>query len=124
MKVIQRRSILDVADNTGARRASCIGVLGLKGKAFARLGDIININIKESSPEAIVKKGQIAKAVIVRTKNAVQRKDGTYIRFDRNAVVIIDNQLNPRGTRVFGPVARELREKNFMKIISLAPEVI
>jgi len=118
------RSILDVADNTGARRASCIGVLGRKERKYADVGDVINVNIKESSPNAAVKKGEVAQAVIVRTKEQIRRPDGSYLRFDSNAVVIIDNQLNPKGTRVFGPVARELREKNFMKIVSLAPEVI
>ena len=118
------KTILDVADNTGARRASFIGVLGKKGCRFAQVGDIVRVNIKESAPEAAVKKGTMAKAVVVRTKNHIRRPDGSYLRFDRNAVVIIDDQRNPMGTRVFGPVARELREKNFMKIISLAPEVV
>jgi len=122
--MIQLRTILDVADNTGAKRASMIGILGRKNRAFADLGDVINVNIKESSPDAAVKKGEVAKAVVVRTKAPVTRPDGSLLRFDRNAVVIIDAQLNPRGTRVFGPVARELRDKNFSKIISLAPEVI
>lgn len=122
--MIQLRSILDVADNTGARKASMIGVLGVKGKPNAEIGDIINVNIKESAPDAAVKKGEKAKAVIVRTRQPIRRLDGSILRFDRNAVVIIDAQSNPRGTRVFGPVARELREKNFSKIISLAPEVI
>lgn len=118
------RSIMDVADNTGARKASYIGVIGRKGRSFAEIGDIITVNIKESAPNAAVKKGEVAKAVIVRTKARIRRADGSFLRFDRNAVVIIDAQLNPKGTRVFGPVARELREKNFMKIISLAPEVV
>lgn len=122
--MIQLRSILDVADNTGAKRASLIGVLGRKGKSFAEVGDIVNVNIKESSPDAVIKKGEVAKGVIVRTRNPVRRPDGSLLRFDRNAIVFIDAQLNPRGTRVFGPVARELREMNFTKIISLAPEVI
>ena len=122
--MIQLRSILDVADNTGAKRASFIGVLGRKGKPFGELGDIINVNVKESQADAIIKKGEVAKAVIVRTKKAIRRPDGSILRFDRNAIVFIDAQLNPRGTRVFGPVARELRDKNFTKIISLAPEVI
>lgn len=122
--MIQLRTILDVADNTGAKRASCIGVLGKKNCAFAEIGDIINVNIKESAPEATVKKGEVAKAVVVRTKAAIRRSDGSVLRFDRNAIVFIDAQMNPRGTRVFGPVARELRDKNFTKIISLAPEVI
>ncbi len=122
--MLQLRSILDVADNTGAKRASFIGVLGKKGKPISNLGDIINVNIKESSPDAIIKKGEVAKAVVVRTKAPIRRPDGSVIRFDHNAIVFIDVQLNPRGTRVFGPVARELREGNFIKIISLAPEVI
>jgi large subunit ribosomal protein L14 len=122
--MIQIRTILDVADNTGAKKASFICVLGKKDCAHAEIGDIINVNIKESSPDAAVKKGEKAKAVIVRTKQPIRRSDGWVLRFDRNAVVFIDAQLNPRGTRVFGPVARELREKNFTKIISLAPEVI
>ena len=122
--MIQLRSILDVADNTGAKRASFIAVFGKKNCDFAKLGDIINVNIKEVSPGATVKKGEVAKAVIVRTKEAVRRADGSMLRFDRNAIVFIDAQMNHRGTRVFGPVARELREKNFTKIVSLAPEVI
>lgn len=122
--MIQLRSILDVADNTGAKRASFIGVLGKKNCMIAELGDIINVNIKESAPEAIVKKGEVAKAVVVRTKAPIRRRDGSILRFDRNAIVFIDAQFNPRGTRVFGPVARELRDKDFAKIISLAPEVI
>lgn len=122
--MIYLRSILDVADNTGAKRASFIGVLGKKNCAFAQIGDIVNVNIKESSPNAAVKKGEVARGVIVRTKAPIRRPDGSILRFDRNAIVFVDAQLNPKGTRVFGPVARELREKNFTKIISLAPEVI
>ena len=122
--MIQLRSILDVADNTGARKASMIGVLFQKGKPIALIGDVINVNIKEAYPNAAVKKGEVAKAVIVRTRHPIKRKDGTVLRFDRNAVVIIDEKFNPRGTRVFGPVARELRDKKFTNIISLAPEVI
>lgn len=122
--MIQLRTILDVADNTGARRASYIGVLGRKNRLVAELGDVINVNIKESSPEAAIKKGEVAKAVIVRTKQPIRRPDGSILRFDRNAIVFIDEQMNPRGTRVFGPVARELRDKKFTKILSLAPEVI
>jgi large subunit ribosomal protein L14 len=118
------RTILTVADNTGARRASCIGVIGRSGKRSADIGDIITCNIKESTPDAIVKKGEVVKGVVVRTKSPIKRPDGSYLRFDSNAVVVIDNQLNPRGTRIFGPVARELRDKKFMKIISLAPEVV
>ncbi len=122
--MIQMRTILDVADNTGAKRASCIGVIGRSGKRYAEIGDIISCNIKESTPEATVKKGQVVRAVIVRTASPIRRLDGSYLKFDRNACVVIDPQKNPQGTRIFGPVARELRERNFMKIISLAPEVI
>ena len=122
--MIQLRTILDVADNTGAKRASYINVLGRKNCMHARIGDIINVNVKESSPNAAIKKGEKARAVIVRTREAIKRPDGSVLRFDRNAIVFIDTQSNPRGTRVFGPVARELREKNFTKIMSLAPEVI
>ena len=118
------RTILDVADNTGARKASMIGVLGRANRRHANIGDIITCNIKEASPDAIVKNHEVVKGVIVRTAYPITRHDGTRLRFDRNAVVIIDDQLNPRGTRIFGPVARELRDKNFMKIISLAPEVL
>lgn len=122
--MIQVRSILDVADNTGAKKASYINVLGRKNQRNAVIGDIIVVNIKDSVPDATVKKGEVAKAVVVRTRAPIRRADGSVLRFDRNAVVLIDNQSNPRGTRVFGPVARELRDKNFMKIISLAPEVV
>jgi large subunit ribosomal protein L14 len=122
--MIQLRTILDVADNTGAKKAAMICVLGKKNCFSAEIGDIINVNIKESSPDAAIKKGEKAQAVIVRTKSAIRRQDGSILRFDRNAIVFIDNQMNPRGTRVFGPVARELRDKNFTKIVSLAPEVI
>ena len=122
--MLQLKSIFDIADNTGAKRARMIGVIGKKGKLNAEIGDIVTVNVKESSPDAAIKKGEVAKAVIVRTKEAIRRRDGSVLRFDRNAIVFIDAQSNPRGTRVFGPVARELREKNFAKIISLAPEVI
>lgn len=122
--MIQLRTILDVADNTGAKKASFIGVLGKKDCAHAGIGDVINVNVKESAPDAAIKRGEVSKAVIVRTKQPIRRPDGSILRFDRNAVVFIDPQLNPKGTRVFGPVARELRDKNFTKIISLAPEVI
>jgi large subunit ribosomal protein L14 len=122
--MIQMRSVLEVADNTGAKRVSCIGVLGRSGRSYAEIGDIISCNVKESTPEAIVKKGEVVKAVIVRTRNAIRRSDGSYLRFDSNAAVIIDPSLNPRGTRIFGPVARELRDRKFLKIISLAPEAI
>lgn len=122
--MIRMRTILDVADNTGARKASMIGVLGRGNRKFADIGDVITCNIKESSPEAIVKDHEVVKGVIVRTASPITRPDGTKLRFDRNAVVVIDDQKNPKGTRIFGPVARELRDKNFMKIISLAPEVL
>ncbi|MFA5069443.1 MAG: 50S ribosomal protein L14 [Candidatus Omnitrophota bacterium] len=122
--MIHMRTILDVADNTGARKASCIKVIGRSGKRYAYIGDIITCNIKESTPDAAVKKGEVVKAVVVRTCNPIRRKDGSRLRFDRNACVIIDGTGNPRGTRIFGPIARELREKEFMKIVSLAPEVI
>lgn len=122
--MIQMRTILDVADNTGAKKASCIGVLYRSGKKTAKIGDIISANIKEVSPNSAVKKGEIVKAVVVRTAAPIRRKDGSYLKFDRNAIVIIDPQGNPKGTRIFGPVARELRDRDFMKIVSLAPEVI
>ena len=122
--MIYKRTLLVVADNTGAKIASCIGVIGRQGKLDATIGDIITVNIKASTPDATIKKGEVARAVIVRMRNPLRRSDGSYVRFDSNAVVMIDAQLNPRGTRVFGPVARELRDKNFMKIVSLAPEVV
>jgi large subunit ribosomal protein L14 len=121
--MLQIRSSLDVADNTGAKIAWAIGVLG-KNQMYAHVGDVIKVHIKDAAPDGQVKKGEVCDAVIVRTKQAIRRNDGSYLRFDRNACVIIDKELNPRGTRIFGPVARELREKKFMKIISLAPEVI
>ncbi|MFA6079004.1 MAG: 50S ribosomal protein L14 [Candidatus Omnitrophota bacterium] len=122
--MIRMRSIVDVADNTGAKRASMIGVIGRGNRKFASIGDIITCNIKEASPDAIVKNHEVVKGVVVRTAFEIKRPDGSLLRFDRNAIVLIDLQMNPRGTRIFGPVARELRDKNFMKIISLAPEVI
>jgi large subunit ribosomal protein L14 len=121
--MLQIRSILDVADNTGAKRAAAIGVLG-RNQRYAGIGDVIKAHIKEATPDGTVKKGEVVNAVIVRTKHAIHRSDGSYLRFDSNAIVIIDAELNPRGTRIFGPVARELRDKKFMKIVSLAPEVI
>lgn len=121
--MLQIRSILDVADNTGAKRAATIGVIG-RNQKYAGIGDVIKAHIKEASPDGTVKKGDVVNAVIVRTRKAIRRDDGSYLRFDSNAIVIIDKENNPRGTRIFGPVARELREKRFMKIISLAPEVI
>lgn len=122
--MIRMRSILDVADNTGARRASMIGVIGKQNRDYAEIGDIITCNIKEASPDAVVKAHEVVKGVVVRTAYSITRPDGSRLKFDRNAIVIIDPQLNPRGTRIFGPVARELRDRNFMKIISLAPEVL
>ena len=122
--MIQEESNLDVADNSGARKLRCIRVLGGHGKRYATVGDIIVCSVKSALPQGAVKKGEVVKAVVVRTKKEVGRRDGSYIRFDENAAVIINNNSEPRGTRIFGPVARELREKNFMKIISLAPEVL
>ncbi len=122
--MIQMRSILDVADNSGARRVSMIQPLGGSTGRYARLGDTITANVKEAAPESSVKKGSVVKAVVVRVRKEQRRKDGSYIRFDRNAVVLIDDEGNPRGTRIFGAVARELRDKNFMKIVSLASEVV
>ena len=122
--MIQQESRLNVADNTGAKEVLCIRVLGGTKRKYARIGDIIVVTVKKAIPGGELKKGTISKAVIVRAKKEIKRKDGSYIRFDDNAVVLIDEQREPRGTRVFGPVARELREKQFMKILSLAPEVI
>ena len=122
--MIQQETRLVVADNTGAGEVLCIKVLGGSKKRYARVGDLIVVTIKKSIPSATLKKGEVHKAVVVRTKKETKRKDGSYIRFDDNAVVIIDEKKDPRGTRVFGPVARELREKKFMKILSLAPEVL
>ncbi len=121
--MLQVRSILEVADNTGARRAAAIGVLG-RNQMYARVGDVIKAHIKEAAPDGTVKKGEVVNAVVVRTRRPIHRNDGSYLRFDSNAIVIIDAENNPRGTRIFGPVPRELRDKKFMKIISLAPEVI
>jgi large subunit ribosomal protein L14 len=122
--MIQPRSILEVADNSGAKRVQCIKVMGGSHKRYARLGDIVVVSVKEAIPESNIKKGEKAKAVVVRTKKEHRRSDGSYIRFDQNAVVLINAQNEPLGTRIFGPVARELRWKEFMKIISLAPEVL
>jgi len=121
--MITTETRLNVADNTGARVVQCISVLGQR-KRVAHVGDVIRITVKEAQPRGMVKKGEVLKALIVRTKHPLRRADGSYLRFDHNAVVIVDEQMNPTGTRIFGPVARELREKNFMKIISLAPEVL
>lgn len=122
--MIQMRTRLDVADNSGAKKVACIKVISRSNKKYAEIGDVITASVKEASPEGVVKKGEVVRAVVVRTKFPIKRSDGTWIKFDTNAVVLIDKQGNPRGTRVFGPVARELRDKNFMKIISLAPEVL
>ena len=122
--MIQMQSRLDVADNTGARSVMCIKVLGGSFRKFGNIGDVIVASVKSANPGGAVKKGEVVKAVIVRTSSGLNRKDGTHIRFDDNAAVIIDNQKQPRGTRIFGPVARELREKDYMKIVSLAPEVL
>lgn len=121
--MIQLRSVLQVADNTGARVAHMIGVLGKRTRS-ARVGDIITANVREASPSGSVKKGEVVRAVVVRTSYPIKREDGSVLRFDGNAIVILDKDNNPKGTRIFGPVARELREKNFMKIVSLAPEVL
>jgi large subunit ribosomal protein L14 len=122
--MIQTRTVLDVADNSGARKVQCIKVLGGSKRRYASIGDIIVVSVKEAIPNAKVKKGEVMKAVVVRTAKEIGRSDGTYIRFDNNSAVLIDNQKEPIGTRIFGPVARELRAKKFMKIISLAPEVL
>jgi large subunit ribosomal protein L14 len=122
--MVQIRSRLDVADNTGAKMAKMIGVIGKKNKQEASVGDVITAHVREASAGGQVKKGDVVRAVVVRTRTPVSREDGSYLRFDNNAIVIIDKDLNPKGTRIFGPVARELRDKNFMKIISLAPEVL
>ena len=122
--MIQIRSILEIADNSGAKRASCIKVLGRSNSKFAHIGDIIKANIKEALPDGNVKKGEVVDAVVVRTRHPIRRLDGSRVRFNSNAIVIIDKQKNPRGTRIFGPVARELRDLSFTKIISLAPEVV
>lgn len=122
--MIQTQTQLDVADNSGAKKVFCIRVLGGTRRRYARVGDIIVVSVKEAIPNAKVKKGDVMKAVVVRTKKEISRQDGTYIKFDDNSAVLINQQREPVGTRIFGPVARELRAKNFMKIISLAPEVL
>jgi len=122
--MIQQETVLKVADNTGARLIKCIRVLGGSKKRYATVGDVIVGSVKQANPGGSVKKGDVVKAVVVRTKKEIRRPDGTYIRFDNNAAVILTDAQNPKGTRIFGPVARELRDKNFMKIISLAPEVL
>ncbi len=122
--MIQTESMLDVADNTGAKRVLCIKVLGGTRRRYASLGDIIVVTVKKAVPGSDIKAGSVVRGVIVRTRKPVKRPDGTSIRFDSNAIVLLDAEKNPRGTRIFGPVARELRQENFMKIVSLAPEVV
>ena len=122
--MVQMESYLKVADNTGAKEIHCIRVLGGSKRKYGNIGDIIVASVRKANPGGTVKKGEVVKAVIVRSKRGVRREDGSYVRFDENAAVIIKEDRNPRGTRIFGPVARELREKDFMKILSLAPEVI
>ncbi len=122
--MIQVRTHLNVADNSGVKKVWAIGVIGRANKRTGGIGDIMSVHIREADPDALAKKGEVVRCVVVRTKAPIQRADGTTLKFDSNAVVLIDPQNNPRGTRVFGPVARELREKRFMKIISLAPEVV
>jgi len=122
--MIQVESTLDVADNSGAKKVSCIKVLGGSRRRYASVGDIIMVSVKEAMPHSKVKKGEVMRAVVVRTKKEVGRPDGSYIRFDNNSAVLLNNQGEPIGTRIFGPVARELRQKNYMKIVSLAPEVL
>ena len=122
--MVQMESYLKVADNTGAKEIHCIRVLGGSKRKYGNIGDIIVASVRKASPGGSVKKGDVVKAVIVRSKRGVRREDGTYVRFDENAAVIINEDKNPKGTRIFGPVARELRDKDFMKILSLAPEVI
>ena len=121
--MIALNTSLDVADNTGARRVECIRVLGQR-KRYAYVGDLVRVSVKEAQPGGLVKKGQVCKALVVRTRQPIGRADGSYLRFDSNAVVLLDDTGNPLGSRIFGPVARELREKNYMKVISLAPEVL
>ena len=122
--MIQQQSYLKVADNTGAKEIMCIRVLGGSGRRYANIGDVIVASVKKATPGGVVKKGDVVKAVVVRTASGLRRDDGTYIRFDENAAVIIKEDKNPKGTRIFGPVARELREKDYIKILSLAPEVL
>ncbi|PKM76872.1 MAG: 50S ribosomal protein L14 [Firmicutes bacterium HGW-Firmicutes-15] len=122
--MIQQETVLQVGDNTGAKKVLCIKVLGGSTRRYATVGDVIVAAVKEASPGGVVKKGDVVKAVVVRTKKEIRRPDGSHIAFSENAAVIIDDNNNPKGTRIFGPVARELRDKNFMKIVSLAPEVL
>ena len=122
--MIQQQSLMKVADNTGAKELMCIRVLGGTGRRYARIGDVVVCAVKKATPGGVVKKGEVVKAVVVRTVQSLRRADGSYIRFDENAAVIINADKNPKGTRIFGPVARELREKDYLKILSLAPEVL
>ena len=122
--MIQQQSFMKVADNTGAKELMCIRVLGGTGRRNAGVGDVVVASVKKAAPGGVVKKGEVVKAVIVRTVNSIRRPDGSYVRFDENAAVIIKEDKNPRGTRIFGPVARELRDKDYIKILSLAPEVV
>lgn len=122
--MLQQESYLKVADNTGAKEIKCIRVLGGSKRRYAGIGDVIVASVRKAAPNGSVKKGDVVKAVVVRTKHAIRRADGTYVRFDENAAVLIKDDKNPKGTRIFGPVARELRDKEYMKILSLAPEVI
>ncbi|MBE6550656.1 MAG: 50S ribosomal protein L14 [Ruminococcaceae bacterium] len=122
--MIQQQSFMKVADNTGAKELMCIRVLGGTGRRYAGIGDVVVCAVKKAAPGGVVKKGEVVKAVVVRTVQPVRRNDGSYVRFDENAAVIIKEDKNPRGTRIFGPVARELREKDYLKILSLAPEVL
>ncbi len=122
--MIQLRTVLDVADNSGAKKVQCIKVLGGSGRRYARIGDIIVVAVREADPRSMVKKGEVKKAVVVRTRKEIRRPNGTYIKFDANSAVLIGDGREPIGTRIFGPVARELRAKRFMRILSLAPEVL
>ena len=122
--MIQLRTVLDVADNSGAKKIQCIKVLGGSGRRYARIGDIIVVAVREADPRSSVKKGEVKKAVVVRTRKEIRRPNGTYIKFDTNSAVLINDSREPLGTRIFGPVARELRAKRFMRILSLAPEVL
>ena len=122
--MLQQQSMMKVADNTGAKEMMCIRVLGGTGRRYTRIGDVVVCAVKKATPGGVVKKGDVVKAVVVRTKQPLRRADGSYIRFDENAAVIIKEDKNPRGTRIFGPIARELREKDYLKILSLAPEVL
>src|SRR5690554_1816601 len=122
--MVQQETVLNVADNSGAKKLLCIRVLGGSGRRYAGVGDVIVAAVKEAVPGGLIKKGEVVRAVVVRTRDAIRRPDGSAVRFDENAAVIIDNQQMPRGTRIFGPVARELRDRNYMRIVSLAPEVL